>query len=204
MILLQAGIVAEQMSSIVEGGEGGDQGILNTVSNITKQRVKLNIKVLGMQLGQNQDPSAQSTPAEKQTFREHFTAPEMSIVSKLMTKVFLMINFQSKHCHKNIRHWQPLLEAKELDIEMDSDADTDDEMDDDDDYDDDPFATTVRKDDNTEHSNPQSFSWCVMRYACIIIAQQNLEKFLTMAGIELTGTIAKHALLNAPQTGASK
>jgi hypothetical protein len=61
------------------------------MTSITKQRVKLNIKVLGVQLGQ-QDPSQpqipnQSNGTEKQTFREQFKAPEMSIISKLMGKV---------------------------------------------------------------------------------------------------------------------
>ena len=42
------------------------------------------------QLGsQGQDPTSPSSQPEKQTFREQFTAPEMSIVSKLMIKVSL-------------------------------------------------------------------------------------------------------------------
>ena len=80
---------------------------------------------------------------------------------------------------------QPLLSSKELEIELDSDAESDDDEDYDDE-DDDPFSNR-RKDDNNEHSNPHSYSWCIMRHACIIIAQQNLERFLTVAGIELTG-----------------
>ena len=60
----------------------------SNITNITKQRVKLNIKALGVQLAGTSPgaPGSQSTP-EKQTFREQFTAPEMSIISKLMTKV---------------------------------------------------------------------------------------------------------------------
>ena len=85
---------------------------------------------------------------------------------------------------------QPLLTSKELEVEIDSDAESDDEEEEgDEDEDDDPFSTKalVRKDDNNEHSNPHSYSWCIMRYASIIIAQKNIEKFLTVAGIELTG-----------------
>ena len=70
---------------------------------------------------------------------------------------------------------------------MDSDAESDDDEDEYDD-DDDPF-TSRRKDTNNEHSNPHSYSWCIMRHACIIIAQQNLERFLTVSGIELTGQL---------------
>ena len=89
------------MSTISESGESaGDllsQGI-NTVSSLTtnvttmtKQRVKLNMKVLGMQIGQNQQDATGTTQngqtVEKQTVRESFSAPQMSIISKLMTKV---------------------------------------------------------------------------------------------------------------------
>ena len=87
------------MATISEGTEGAvdPQGILNTVSSLTtnvttmtKQRVKLNMKVLGMQIGQ-ESPSSIGSPSQtqvdKQTFREDFSPPQMSIVSKLMTKV---------------------------------------------------------------------------------------------------------------------
>ena len=71
------------------------ESILNTMTSITKQRVKLNIKVLGVQLGEkgaaahttNQTTNAVNSDGEKQTSREQFKAPEMSIVSKLMAKV---------------------------------------------------------------------------------------------------------------------
>ena len=75
-------------------GSETDQGLAkvkNTMSSITKQRVKLNIKVLGVQLGADQQGKEQGQQSgqsgEKQTFREQFKAPEMSIVSKLMSKV---------------------------------------------------------------------------------------------------------------------
>ena len=66
------------------------------MTSITKQRVKLNIKVLGVQLGEkgaaahpaNQTTNAVNSDGEKQTSREQFKAPEMSIVSKLMAKVW--------------------------------------------------------------------------------------------------------------------
>ena len=75
------------------GSADSDQSLFNTMSSITKQRVKLNIKVLGVQLGTNQQDHQQGQlqQGEKQTYREQFKAPEMSIVSKLMAKV----NFNS-------------------------------------------------------------------------------------------------------------
>ena len=70
------------------------------MTSITKQRVKLNIKVLGVNLGADQGQaakpisgaggpatSASGQTGEKQQVREQFKAPDMSIVSKLMSKV---------------------------------------------------------------------------------------------------------------------
>ena len=86
-----------------------------------------------------------------------------------------------------------MLDSRDLDIEVDSNAeDSDDENDnDEDDLDDDPFSNVraFAKDENVEHSNPHSFAWCLMRHACIVLAQQNLEKFLSMAGIEYSGKL---------------
>ena len=87
---------------------GNDQGLLkdtmtnitkhsSNITNITKQRVKLNIKALGVQLARtNQDVPGASSMPEKPTFRESFTAPEMSIISKLMTKVIKERYFELK------------------------------------------------------------------------------------------------------------
>ena len=100
--------ISESVSGSVGGTTGGsippeetgnEQGLLkdtvtsitkqtSNITNITKQRVKLNIKALGVQLaGTNQDTAGAQSLPEKQTFREQFTAPEMSIISKLMAKV---------------------------------------------------------------------------------------------------------------------
>ena len=116
---------------------------------------------------------------------------------------------------------QPLLDGKDLDIEVDSTADSDsEEYFDEDDEDDDPFAnipikvfpvplfffpsyfrkfpsnwfffceTTILiflKDENNQHSDPNSYAWCLMRYASIHLAQGILERFLSLAGVEPSG-----------------
>ena len=86
------------------------------------------------------------------------------------------------------------MDSRDIDIEVDSNADdSEDEADDDEDdmEDDDPFSNVHRftKEENVEHSNPHSFAWNMMRHACIILAQQNLERFLSMAGIEFSGKL---------------
>ena len=86
-----------------------------------------------------------------------------------------------------------MLDSRDLDIDVDSNAeDSDDDNEDDEDEDDDPFSNVraFAKDENVEHSNPHSFAWCLMRHACIVLAQQNLEKFLSMAGIEYSGKLS--------------
>ena len=41
--------------------------------------------------------------------------------------------------------------------------------------------------ENTEHSNPSSYSWCVMRLAIMKLVQYQLQDFLNVAGIEMQG-----------------
>ena len=60
----------------------------SNITNIAKQRVKLNVKALGAAVtGTSPGVAGSQSMPEKQTFREQFTAPEMSIISKLMAKV---------------------------------------------------------------------------------------------------------------------
>lgn len=44
-----------------------------------------------------------------------------------------------------------------------------------------------RKLTNTEHSDPDSYSWYVMRVAVLRLAQQKLQHFLQLCGIEMSG-----------------
>lgn len=41
--------------------------------------------------------------------------------------------------------------------------------------------------DNTEHSNPYSYSWNVMRLAIMKLSQNQLQEFINIAGIEMQG-----------------
>ena len=42
--------------------------------------------------------------------------------------------------------------------------------------------------ENTEHSNTNSYSWCVLRLTVVQVVQLQLRDFLSTAGIELQGT----------------
>lgn len=50
-------------------------------------------------------------------------------------------------------------------------------------------SAAVRKHrrENTEHSNPGSYSWCILRFALIRVAQNQLQTFINVAGIEMQG-----------------
>lgn len=41
--------------------------------------------------------------------------------------------------------------------------------------------------ENSEHSNPYSYSWNVMRLAIMKLAQHQLQEFINIAGIEMQG-----------------
>lgn len=50
-------------------------------------------------------------------------------------------------------------------------------------------ALKKHRKENTEHSNPYSLSWLIMRYAILKIAQNQLQEFISIAGIEMQGNI---------------
>lgn len=43
--------------------------------------------------------------------------------------------------------------------------------------------------DNTEHSNPYSYAWLIMRLAVMKLVQDQLQDFLNVAGVELQGAL---------------
>lgn len=73
--------------TITENGEaiGGstDGSMWGAVTSITKQRVKLNMKLLGHFGGSTTSPNMKE---DKPTYREQFVPPEMSMVSYFLTK----------------------------------------------------------------------------------------------------------------------
>lgn len=46
-----------------------------------------------------------------------------------------------------------------------------------------------------EHSDPSSYSWCLMRFAILRAVLSNLRTFLPQVGIEITGGIILYFLL---------
>ncbi|XP_055376112.1 dmX-like protein 2 [Condylostylus longicornis] len=137
-----------------------DTGVWNTVTSFTKQRVKLNMKLLG----QFSSPNAGSMSKEesKEDYREQFVAPELSMVSYFLTK--------------------PVVEGAD-----DDDYDTDNSVIDSEEEDDDGDVFMDKKSknkDNVEHLNPHSYSWTIIRCALVKLVQQKIQQFIQIAGIE--------------------
>uniref|UniRef100_A0A1B6DAH6 Uncharacterized protein n=2 Tax=Clastoptera arizonana TaxID=38151 RepID=A0A1B6DAH6_9HEMI len=136
-------------------------------NNISRHRYKLNMKLLGQFAGQTGTPTIKE---DKPTYREQFVPPEMSMVSYFLSKPLLSDDVQDVDYDSADSAVSDLSEEEEEDVfEGDSIRDK-------------PVPTQK---ENTEHSNPTSYSWCVIRLAIMRLVQCQLTDFLNMAGIEL-------------------
>ncbi|XP_053977803.1 dmX-like protein 2 isoform X8 [Hylaeus volcanicus] len=178
--LLRVASTSSQIS-IVQVGSGGsgsmeraDGGpseaqttagaVWNTMTSLTKQRVKLNMKLLGQFTVQQ--PNMKE---DKPTYREQFVSPQMSMISYFLIKPHIDSEY-----------------ADEIDYDSSDSAVSDlDSSEDEEDVFDTNSKPKSKPKDNTEHTNPNSYSWCVMRLAIVKILQQQLQDFLNVAGIEM-------------------
>lgn len=60
----------------------------NAMTSLTKQRVRLNMKLLGQFSSQGGAPTMKE---DKPTYREQFVPPEMSMISYFLIKVKILI-----------------------------------------------------------------------------------------------------------------
>lgn len=89
---------------------------------------------------------------------------------------------------------QPYVDIEGIDYDSNnsdsSDEDLDDYYDDDDD-DYGPFAfkkkSKIPLPGEAEHSDSNSYSWCLMRYAVLKLVVTKIQSFLPLSGIELAG-----------------
>ncbi|CAH1131144.1 unnamed protein product [Ceutorhynchus assimilis] len=96
---------------------------------------------------------------DKPTYREQFVPPEMSILAFLLQKPQSVYNVD----------------------EVESENEDEDE---DEDVFDGPATTTTTKTVNNEHSDPNSYSWLILKLATLRITQNRLLEFLAVAGLE--------------------
>lgn len=151
-----------------ENGEPAEGGMWSAMTSMTKQRVRLNMKLLGT-FG---NPSnANQMKEDKPTYREQFVPPEMSMVSYFLIKPSYGGPCEEDYDSDNSEYSE--LESEE---EEDVFADTTTEP---------KTSAFTRRKDNTEHSNPNSYSWTILRAATVKLIQNKLQEYISIAGIEL-------------------
>ncbi|KAL0271823.1 UNVERIFIED_CONTAM: hypothetical protein PYX00_008798 [Menopon gallinae] len=144
-------------------------GVWNAVTSLTKQRARLNMKLLGQFSSQSGAPTMKE---DKPTYREQFVPPEMSMISYFLIKPNL-----------------PKTDAADVDYDSADSAvsDLDEDEDEEDVFDSTETSRKEKKrnEENNEHSNPFSYSWSIMRLAVLRLVQIHLQEFLSVAGIEM-------------------
>lgn len=127
---------------------------------VSKQRIKLHMKVMG-----------QASTKEKKTFKETFLPPELSMISFFMTKPFTT---GSSYGEFNYDSEESLSSEEEDIIEEDEDEDN--------------ISNGPSKPNLTaaqQHTDPNSYAWCLIRYTIVKLVLNNLLTFLPQIGIEL-------------------
>ncbi|XP_028970574.1 dmX-like protein 2 isoform X1 [Esox lucius] len=110
-------------------------------------------------------------PVERPAYREKFIPPELSMWDYFVAKPFL-----------------PLSDSGALYDSDESGAE------DDDDDDDDAFLSDTQM---TEHSDPNSYSWALMRLVMVKLALHNVKTFLPLTGLDFTDLPVTSPLSNA-------
>ncbi|XP_066271220.1 dmX-like protein 2 [Branchiostoma lanceolatum] len=135
-----------------------------------KQRLRLNLKLLG----KANMPSAAPAAEDKPVFKEKFIPPEVSMLDYFITK--------------------PYIPPGQNAIDYDSDETVESESEDEDA---DSLNISVTEAQLQEHSDPNSYSWSLMRLALVKIVFHNVQSFLPTAGIEMAELPVASPLLHA-------
>ncbi|CAG0879339.1 unnamed protein product [Cyprideis torosa] len=169
--LLKVSTPKPSVGGVAGDSKEGETGIFNTLN---KQRLKLNMRLLSLSGSQGMS-SKQNMKQDRPTFREMFVPPMRSILSQLMQKLEL------PHDMGDIDYDSSESVGSEPEEEVEEEYD-------------DPLAENVfeekprkRQTENVEHSDPRSYSWGIIRYALVKVAQSYLMKFLSVAGLEMQG-----------------
>nr|XP_043886317.1 dmX-like protein 2 isoform X2 [Solea senegalensis] len=109
-------------------------------------------------------------PTERPTYREKFIPPELSMWDYFVAKPFL-----------------PLSDSNVL-------YDSDESENEDDEDDDDAFLSDTQI---TEHSDPNSYSWALIRLVMVKLAHHNVKNFLPLTGLDFTDLPVSSPLCNA-------
>uniref|UniRef100_A0A3Q1G2Q7 Dmx-like 2 n=1 Tax=Acanthochromis polyacanthus TaxID=80966 RepID=A0A3Q1G2Q7_9TELE len=109
-------------------------------------------------------------PTERPAYREKFIPPELSMWDYFVAKPFL-----------------PLSDSNAL-------CDSDESGAEDDEDDDDAFLSDTQI---TEHSDPNSYSWALIRLVMVKLAHHNVKNFIPLTGLDFTDLPVTSPLCNA-------
>nr|XP_046248415.1 dmX-like protein 2 isoform X8 [Scatophagus argus] len=109
-------------------------------------------------------------PTERPAYREKFIPPELSMWDYFVAKPFLPFSDSNALC------------------------DSDESGAEDDEDDDDAFLSDTQM---TEHSDPNSYSWALIRLVMVKLAHHNVKNFLPLTGLDFTDLPVTSPLSNA-------
>ncbi|XP_015198420.2 dmX-like protein 2 isoform X3 [Lepisosteus oculatus] len=137
---------------------------------VDKHRRRFNMRMLVPSRPSKETVTPPPVPTERPTYKEKFIPPELSMWDYFVAKPFL-----------------PLSESGAL-------YDSDESIPSDDEDDDDAFLSDTQM---TEHSDPNSYSWALMRLAMVKLALHNIRTFFPVAGLEFADLPVNSPLGNA-------
>ncbi|KAJ8249356.1 hypothetical protein GJAV_G00233900 [Gymnothorax javanicus] len=137
---------------------------------IDKHRRRFNMRMLVPGRPVKEAASPPPIPAERPAYREKFIPPELSMWDYFVAKPVLPLSDSGLLC------------------DSDESGASEDEEDEDD------FLPDTKR---TEHSDPNSYSWTLMRLAMVKLALHNINTFLPVTGLEFSELPVTSPLLNA-------
>uniref|UniRef100_A0A8C5AAZ5 Dmx-like 2 n=1 Tax=Gadus morhua TaxID=8049 RepID=A0A8C5AAZ5_GADMO len=142
-----------------------------TVEDGDRQRRRFNMRMLVPGRPVKETPATPPpVPVERPTYREKFIPPELSMWDFFVAKPFL-----------------PLADSGAL-------YDSDESAAEDDDDDDDAFLSDTQM---TEHSDPNSYSWSLIRLVMVKLSLHNVKNLLPLTGLDFTDLPVTSPLCNA-------
>ncbi|XP_052387583.1 dmX-like protein 2 isoform X5 [Carassius gibelio] len=142
--------------------------------DVDRQRRRFNMRMLVPGRPVKETPATPPPiPVERPTYKEKFIPPELSMWDYFVAKPFL-----------------PLSDSGAL-YDSDESGGSDNEDDDDDD---DAFLSDTQM---TEHSDPNSYSWSLIRLVMVKLALHNVKTFLPLTGLDFTELPVTSPLANA-------
>ncbi|XP_065107376.2 dmX-like protein 2 isoform X2 [Paramisgurnus dabryanus] len=140
--------------------------------DVDRQRRRFNMRMLVPGRPVKETPAAPPpVPVERPTYKEKFIPPELSMWDYFVAKPFL-----------------PLSDSGALYDSDESGASDNDEDDDD------AFLSDTQM---TEHSDPNSYSWSLIRLVMVKLALHNVKTFLPLTGLDFIELPVRSPLTNA-------